>query len=48
VGAPDRPGLFLPDKHFNERGNRLLLHELLRHLHYGPHADPVTTERPRT
>ncbi len=32
VNAPDRPGLFLPDKHFNERGNRLLLSELLKHL----------------
>ncbi len=29
---PDRERLFLPDKHFNEAGNRLLLEELLRHL----------------
>jgi hypothetical protein len=26
-------GLFLPDKHFNDAGNRLLLVALLRHLH---------------
>ncbi len=32
LGAPDRPGLFLPDKHFNERGNQLLLGALLEHL----------------
>ncbi len=47
VNAPDRPGLFLPDKHFNERGNRLLLNELLRHLHYEARPEPVM-ERHRT
>jgi hypothetical protein len=40
--APDQAGLFLPDKHFSERGNQLLLHELLRHLHYGSPTDPST------
>ncbi|MCI0462391.1 MAG: hypothetical protein L0Z62_36020 [Gemmataceae bacterium] len=41
VNASDRPGLFLPDKHFNERGNQLLLSELLGHLRRQNH-DKVT------
>ncbi len=47
LNDPDRPSLFLPDKHFNERGNDLLLRELLRHLHereiqigFEPGGDP--------
>ncbi len=40
-------GLFLPDKHFNDAGNRLLLAELLRHLHYEmqPPARSLTDAR---
>jgi hypothetical protein len=30
---PDKPALFLPDKHFSDLGNRLLLAELVAHLH---------------
>lgn len=30
---PDKPALFIPDKHFSDVGNRLLLAELLRHFH---------------
>lgn len=29
---PAKPSLFIPDKHFSELGNRVLLAELLRHL----------------
>jgi hypothetical protein len=29
---PDKPGLFIPDKHFSATGNRLLLAALLAHL----------------
>src|SRR5262249_29732821 len=29
---PNKPSLFIPDKHFSELGNELLLNELLRHL----------------
>jgi hypothetical protein len=29
---PDKPSLFIPDRHFSDCGNRLLLAELLRHL----------------
>jgi hypothetical protein len=28
---PDKPGLFIPDKHFSDAGNRILLRELLAH-----------------
>jgi hypothetical protein len=45
AGAADREGLFLSDRHFNERGNRLLLQELLRHLHYEAHAVPTSEPR---
>ena len=31
LGVSDRENLFLPDLHFNARGNALLLEELLRH-----------------
>ncbi len=30
---PDKPALFIPDKHFSELGNRILLSEFVRHLH---------------
>jgi hypothetical protein len=33
---PDRPALFLPDKHFTPEGNRMLLGELLRHVRPRP------------
>jgi hypothetical protein len=33
IAADDKPGLFIPDKHFTPRGNRLLLDTILRHLH---------------
>jgi hypothetical protein len=29
---PDKPSLFLPDKHFSDTGNRLLLSEVIGHL----------------
>ncbi len=45
VHAPDPAGLYLPDKHFNERGNRLLLQELLRHLHYQDRTSPTPEPR---
>jgi hypothetical protein len=32
LSYPEKPGLFIPDKHFSAVGNRLLLDELLRHL----------------
>lgn len=33
---PDRPGLYLPDKHLTPAGNRLLLDELLAHVRHEP------------
>ena len=32
LAAPDKPGLFIPDKHFSATGNRLLLATILEHL----------------
>jgi len=32
LGADDKPGLFIPDKHFSRRGNRVLLGAILDHL----------------
>ncbi|HWB60016.1 MAG TPA: hypothetical protein VG733_11025 [Chthoniobacteraceae bacterium] len=32
LNAPDKPGLFLPDWHFNARGNRMLFAGLLAHF----------------
>jgi hypothetical protein len=32
-GHPDRPALFVADRHFSSVGNRLLLAELVDHLH---------------
>jgi hypothetical protein len=37
----DKPGLFIPDKHFSDEGNRILLSELLRHLHAAGAAAPA-------
>jgi len=30
---PDKPALFIPDKHFTDLGNRILLAEFVKHLH---------------
>jgi hypothetical protein len=38
---PDKPGLFIPDKHFSEVGNRLLLAEILAHLKATDLPDPA-------
>ncbi len=36
---PDKPGLFIPDKHFSDTGNRLLLASIISHLKANdPHA----------
>jgi hypothetical protein len=35
---PDKPALFIPDKHFSPVGNLILLAELLRHLYPSPSA----------
>jgi hypothetical protein len=50
--APDPEGLFIPDRHFNERGNQILLAELLKHLRpadaptYGPRNGTRPTPGP--
>jgi hypothetical protein len=36
LAETEKPGLFLPDKHFSPRGNRVLLAALLRHFGEGP------------
>jgi hypothetical protein len=41
VEADDKPGLFIPDKHFSDRGNRLLLAAILAHL--GDGGTPART-----
>jgi hypothetical protein len=42
---PDKPALFIPDKHFSAVGNRLLLSELVNHLHtLGAATDVVLPE----
>ena len=33
VDYPDKPALFIPDKHFSAIGNRIVLAELLKHFH---------------
>lgn len=30
---PNKPALFIPDKHFSDIGNRILLNEFVKHLH---------------
>jgi hypothetical protein len=42
LDRPDKPDLFIPDKHFSPLGNRLLMAELLRHLETV--GAPVPTE----
>ena len=42
---PDPESLFLPDKHFNEKGNHILLGELLRHVGYAAAPSPEIAER---
>jgi hypothetical protein len=44
---PDKPALFIPDKHFSAIGNRILLAELIRHWHaIGVEADVQLPEGP--
>ena len=43
LAAPDRRGLFIPDKHFSATGNRLLLATLIDHLKA---VDPRATDLP--
>lgn len=38
---PDKPGLFIPDKHFSDVGNRLLLAEIIAHLTAADLPDPA-------
>ena len=38
---PDKPALFVPDKHFSALGNRILLKELVDHLHASGEATDV-------
>jgi hypothetical protein len=40
VSQPDKAGLFIPDKHFSARGNRLLLETILAHVQGGQTAQP--------
>lgn len=40
LDAPDKPDLFIPDKHFSPRGNRLLLAALLDHVGVRPEDRP--------
>lgn len=45
LAFPDKPALFIPDKHFSATGNRLLLAELVHHLHtLGAATDVVLSE----
>ena len=41
LGAADKPGLFIPDKHFSDRGNGLLLDAILAHLSGSEGGAPV-------
>jgi hypothetical protein len=43
LAYPDKPALFIPDKHFSPAGNRLLLAALLRHLKA---TDPRSADLP--
>jgi hypothetical protein len=44
---PDKPGLFIPDKHFSATGNRLLLAAIIEHLKAtDPHAADLPAIRP--
>jgi hypothetical protein len=43
VEAADKPGLFIPDKHFSDRGNRLLLGAIQAHL--GDSGTPARVTR---
>ncbi len=40
---PDKPALFIPDKHFSDTGNRLLLSEIIAHL---KRTDPRAADLP--
>lgn len=39
---PDKPALFIPDKHFSDLGNRILLSAFVKHLHALGEAKDVT------
>ncbi len=39
---PDKAALFIPDKHFSDLGNRILLNEFVKHLHALGQAADVT------
>jgi hypothetical protein len=41
LSYPDKLALFIPDKHFSDVGNRILLAELLAHLHVTETAAPA-------
>jgi hypothetical protein len=41
---PEPESLFLPDKHFNDQGNRILLEALLRHIGYRGEPPPALTD----
>ncbi len=43
LAYPDKPALFIPDKHFSDTGNRLLLATVLKHLRT---VDPTTQDLP--
>lgn len=44
LDAGDKPGLFIPDKHFSPRGNQLLLDAILAHLS-GSNGSPARVAR---
>ena len=44
---PDKPALFIPDKHYSYTGNRLLLAEILAHVkRIDPRAADLPEVRP--
>lgn len=43
LAYPDKPSLFIPDKHFSDTGNRLLLATVLEHLRA---SDPASRDLP--
>jgi hypothetical protein len=46
LAEPDPDGLFIPDRHFSDRGNRVLLTELLQHLERQPSSAVAQAEVP--
>jgi hypothetical protein len=47
LAVSDKSGLFIPDRHFSDVGNRLLLNELLTHLGKAPQGGAVVRARRR-